>query len=48
MSTACAAATCVHRGKRHEYEWVTGLPLNGSPDAPLINFIQFRIIKAAR
>ena len=35
----------VHRGKRHEYEWVTGVPLNGSPDAPLINFIQFRIIK---
>ena len=35
----------VHRGKRREYEWVTGLPLNGSPDSPLINFIQFRIIK---
>ena len=35
----------VHRGKRHEYEWVTGVPLNGSPDAPLINFIQFRIVK---
>ena len=35
----------VHRGKRHEYEWVTGLPLNGSPDSPRINFIQFRIIK---
>ena len=35
----------VHRGKRHEYEWVTGVPLNGSPDAPLINFIQVRIIK---
>ena len=35
----------VHRGKRHEYEWVTDLPLNGSPDSPLINFIQVRIIK---
>ena len=35
----------VHCGKRHEYEWVTGVPLNGSPDAPRINFIQFRIIK---
>ena len=35
----------VHRGKRHEYEWVTDLPLNGSPDSPRINFIQFRIIK---
>ena len=21
----------VHRGERREYEWVTGLPLNGSP-----------------
>ena len=35
----------VHRGERREYEWVTGLPLNGSPDSPLINFIQFRIVK---
>ena len=35
----------VHRGKRHEYEWVTGLPLNGKPDSPLSNFIQFRIVK---
>ena len=35
----------VHRGKRHEYEWVTGVPLNGSPDSPRINFIQFWIIK---
>ena len=35
----------VHRGKRHEYEWVTDLPLNGSPDSPRINFIQFRIVK---
>ena len=35
----------VHRGERREYEWVTGLPLNGKPDSPLINFIQFRIVK---
>ena len=35
----------VHRGERREYEWVTGVPLNGSPDAPLINFIQFRIVE---
>ena len=35
----------VRRGKRHEYEWVTDLPLNGSPDSPRINFIQFRIVK---
>ena len=36
----------VHRGRRYEYEWVTGVPLNGQPDAPLINFIQVRISKA--
>ena len=35
----------VHRGERREYEWVTDLPLNGQPDSPLINFIQFRIVK---
>ena len=34
----------VHRGERPEYEWVTDLPLNGKPDSPLINFIQFRIV----
>ena len=34
-----------HPGERREYEWVTGLPLNGNDDAPLINFIQFRIVK---
>ena len=34
-----------HRGERHEYEWVTGVPLNGQSDAPLINFIQVRISK---
>ena len=34
-----------HRGKRHEYEWVTDVPLNGSRNAPRINFIHFRIIK---
>ena len=38
----------VHRGKRHEYEWVTDLPLNGSPDSPRINFIQFRDHQARR
>ena len=34
-----------HRGERREYEWVTELPLNGKPDSPLINFIQFQIVK---
>ena len=31
-------------GARHEYEWVTELPLNGSPDSPRINFVQLRIV----
>ena len=35
----------VHRGERYVYEWVTELPLNGKPDSPLINFIQFQIIE---
>ena len=35
----------VHRGERREYEWVTDMPLNGNPDSPLINFIQFRIVE---
>ena len=35
----------VHRGERREYEWVTELPLNGNPDSPRINFIQFRIVE---
>ncbi len=33
------------RGERREYEWVTDLPLNGNPDSPHVNFIQFRIVK---
>ena len=37
-----------HRGERREYEWVTDLPLNGNPDSPRINFIQFRIVKAGK
>jgi hypothetical protein len=36
----------VHRGdERREYEWVTDLPLNGNPNSPRVNFIQFRIVK---
>ena len=38
----------VHGGERREYEWVTDLPLNGNPDSPRINFIQFRIVKAGK
>jgi len=36
------------RGVRREYEWVTEVPLTGKADAPLVNFIQFRIIKRGK
>ena len=40
--------TTDHRGERREYQWGTDLPLNGKPDAPRINFIRFRIVKAGK
>ena len=33
-------------GDRHEYEWVTGVPLNGNPRSPQINFVHYRIVRA--
>ena len=33
-------------GDRHEYEWVTGVPLNGKPRSPQINFVHYRIVRA--
>ena len=33
-------------GDRHEYEWVTGVPLNGKPRSPKINFVHYRIVRA--
>ena len=40
--------TTDQRGARHEYEWVTELPLGANPDSPRINFIQFRIVKGGK
>ena len=54
MSTACAAATCwtaTIPSTAANAASTSGSPvcrLNGSPDSPLINFIQFRIIKDRR
>ena len=40
--------TTDHPGERREYQWSTDLPLNGKPDAPRVNFIRFRIVKAGK
>lgn len=36
------------KGVRHEYEWVTDLPLNGQPDSPLINFVEYRMVRGEK
>ena len=40
--------TADRSGVRHEYGWVTDLPLNGKPDSPRINFIQFRSVSGGK
>jgi hypothetical protein len=32
------------KGKRHKYQWINGVPLNGSPNADQVNFFQYWII----
>lgn len=32
------------KGRLHRYRWVNGLPLNGTPDADDVNFIQYELI----
>jgi len=32
------------KGKRHKYQWINDLPLNGSPNADHVNFFQYWII----
>ncbi|MBF0240824.1 MAG: hypothetical protein HQM12_24280, partial [SAR324 cluster bacterium] len=32
------------KGKRHEYEWIEEIPLNGRPDSIQVNFFRYRII----
>ena len=29
------------KGRTHVYEWINGVPLNGSDDAPLVNFFEY-------
>jgi len=42
---SCICSCTEDRDERREYEWVTDLPLNGNPDSPHVNIIQFRIVK---
>ena len=32
------------KGRRHEYEWVEDIPLNGREDSIRVNFFRYRII----
>ena len=32
------------KGRRHRYQWVNQVPLNGSKDADLINFFQYQLV----
>lgn len=32
------------KGKRHQYEWIEGIPLNGREDSIHVNFFRYRII----
>ena len=36
------------RGVRRQYEWVSEVPLTGKADSPLVNFIQFQIVKRGK
>ncbi len=35
-------------GVRRQYEWVSEVPLTGKADSPLVNFIQFQIVKRGK
>jgi len=32
------------KGRRHRYQWVNQVPLNGSKDADLVNFFQYQLV----
>jgi hypothetical protein len=36
---------CDLKGRRHVYQWVNDVPLNGSKDADNVNFYEYQIIK---
>ena len=33
-----------HKGRRHRYQWINQVPLNGSKDADLVNFFQYQLV----
>jgi len=33
-----------HKGRRHRYQWVNQVPLNGTKDADLVNFFQYQLV----
>lgn len=35
---------CDAKGRRHYYQWINQVPLNGTKDADLVNFFQYRIV----
>lgn len=35
---------CDEKGRRHYYQWINQVPLNGTKDADLVNFFQYRIV----
>jgi hypothetical protein len=34
------------KGRRHRYQWVNQVPLNGTKDADLVNFFQYQLVAA--
>ena len=32
------------KGRRHRYQWINQVPLNGSKDADLVNFFQYQLV----
>lgn len=37
-----------HKGRRHFYEWVNDIPLNGTKDADNVNYFEYSIFKGAK
>jgi len=35
---------CDDKGRRHRYQWVNQVPLNGTKDADLVNFFQYQLV----
>jgi hypothetical protein len=35
---------CDEKGRRHRYQWVNQVPLNGTKDADLVNFFQYQLV----